>query len=129
MSGGHNRSLEIQLKYYPRNRVNIKELVVGALDTAIFRRKPLAVVHHSDQGSQYTSIAFAQRCKSAGIRPSMGSRGDCYNNAMYERFNATLECELRVKHRFEAWYNPHRRHSSLGYLSSINDERRAQSAA
>jgi putative transposase len=77
-----------------------KELVIGALDLAIFRRKPLAVVHHSDQGSQYTSIAFAQRLKSAGIRPSMDSRGDCYDNAMYERFNATLECELRVKHRF-----------------------------
>ena len=120
-----------------------KELVIGALDMAIFRRKPLAVVHHSDQGSQYTSIAFAQRCKSAGIRPSMGSCGDCYDNAMCESFNATLECELLVKHRFrtqreaeaavfdyiEAWYNPHRRHSSLGYLSPINYERRAQSVA
>lgn len=120
-----------------------KELVIDALDMAIFRRKPLAVVHHSDQGSQYTSIAFGQRCNAAGIRPSMGSRGDCYDNAMCESFNATLECELLVKHRFhtrheaeaavfdfiEAWYNPHRRHSSLGYLSPINYERRAQAAA
>jgi putative transposase len=120
-----------------------KELVIDALDMAIFRRKPFAVVHHSDQGSQYTSIAFAQRCKAAGIQPSMGSRGDCYDNAMCESFNATLECELLVKHRFrtqreaeaavfdfiEAWYNPHRRHSSLGYLSPINYERRAQSVA
>lgn len=120
-----------------------KELVIDALEMAIFRRKPLAVVHHSDQGSQYTSIAFAQRCKSAGIQPSMGSRGDCYDNAMYESFNATLECELLVRHRFptqreaeaavfdfiEAWYNPHRRHSSLGYLSPINYERQAQAVA
>ncbi len=120
-----------------------KELVIDALEMAIFRRKPIAVVHHSDQGSQYTSIAFGQRCKSAGIRPSMGSRGDCYDNAMCESFNATLECELLVKNRFrtqreaeaavfdfiEAWYNPHRRHSSLGYLSPINYERRAQAAA
>ncbi len=120
-----------------------KELVIDALDMAIFRRKPGAVVHHSDQGSQYTSIAFGQRCNAAGIRPSMGSRGDCYDNAMCKSFNATLECELLVKHRFrtrdeaeaavfdfiEAWYNPHRRHSSLGYLSPINYERRAQAAA
>jgi len=117
-----------------------KELVIDALDMAIFRRKPLAVVHHSDQGSQYTSIAFGKRCKTAGVRPSMGSRGDCYDNAMCESFNATLECELLIKHRFrtqreaeaavfdfiEAWYNPHRRHSSLGYLSPINYERRAE---
>jgi len=120
-----------------------KELVIGALDMAIFRRKPLAVAHLSDQDSQYTSIAFAQRCKSAGIRPSMGSRGDCYDNAMCESFNAKFECELLVEHRFqalreaetavfdfiEAWYNPHRRHSTLGYLSPINYERRAKSVA
>lgn len=120
-----------------------KELVIDALDMAIFRRKPLAVVHHSDQGSQYTSIAFGQRCKDAGVRPSMGSIGDCYDNAMCESFNATLECELLVKHRFrtqrdaeaavfdfiEAWYNPHRRHSALDYLSPINFERRAKAAA
>ncbi len=117
--------------------------MIDALDMAIYRRKPLAVVHHSDQGSQYTSIAFGLRCKAAGIRPSMGSRGDCYDNAMCESFNATLECELLVKHRFrtqreaeaavfdfiEAWYNPHRRHSALDYLSPINFERRAQEAA
>ena len=77
-----------------------KELVIDALDMAIFRRKPLAVVHHSDQGSQYTSIAFGQRCNTASVRTSMGSRGDCYDNAMCESFNATLECELLAKHRF-----------------------------
>ena len=73
----------------------------------------------------------------------MGSCGDCYDNAICESFNATLECELLAKNRFrtlreakaavfdfiEAWYNPHRRHSALGYLSPINYERRAQEAA
>ncbi|MDP9025860.1 MAG: IS3 family transposase [Candidatus Eremiobacteraeota bacterium] len=120
-----------------------KELVVAALDMAIFRRKPTRVVHHSDQGSQYTSIAFGARCQEAGIRASMGSVGDCYDNAMCESFNATLECELLAKHRFktqreaslavfdfiEGWYNPHRRHSALGYLSPNNYERRKIEAA
>lgn len=99
-----------------------KELVIDALNMAVFRRKPRGVVHHSDQGAQYTSIAFGLRCREAGVRPSMGSIGDCYDDAMCESFNATLECELLVKHRFtthreaelavfdfiEGWYNPHR---------------------
>jgi len=68
-----------------------KELVIDALDMAIFRRRPKAVVHHSDHGSQYTSIAFGKRCKAAGVTTSMGSIGDCYDNAMCESFNATLE--------------------------------------
>jgi putative transposase len=120
-----------------------KELVLAALDMAIFRRRPNSVVHHSDQGSQYTSIAFGKRCEAAGVRPSMGSVGDCYDNAMCESFNATLECELLLKHRFktqreaalavfdfiEGWYNPHRRHSALGYLSPNNYERRKSQAA
>jgi putative transposase len=114
-----------------------KELVVDALNMAIYRRNPKSVVHHSDQGSQYTSIAFGKRCREAGISPSMGSVGDCYDNAMCEGFNATLECELLAKHHFatqreaslavfdfiEGWYNPHRRHSALGYLSPMNYER------
>ena len=116
-----------------------KELVLDALNMAVFRRRPLGVVHHS----QYTSIAFGMRCKEAGVRPSMGSRGDCYDNAMCESFNATLECELLAKRRFktqreaelavfdfiEGWYNPHRRHSALGYLSPNNFERRHEAAA
>ena len=120
-----------------------KELVVDALDMAIYRRKPESVVHHSDQGSQYTSIAFGMRCREAGVHPSMGSVGDCYDNAMCESFNATLECELLARHRFktqreaslavfdfiEGFYNPHRRHSALGYLSPNNYERRMSSAA
>jgi putative transposase len=119
------------------------ELVVDALNMAIFRRKPNGVIHHSDHGSQYTSITFGKRCEAAGIIPSMGSVGDCYDNAMCESFNATLECELLVNHRFptqreaalavfdfiDGWYNPHRRHSALGYLSPVEYERRKSAAA
>ena len=104
---------------------------------ALGQRHPAAVIHHSDQGSQYTSLAFGQRCREAGVRPSMGSVGDCFDNAMCESFFATLECELLDRRRFktqiearmavfdfiEGWYNPHRRHSALDYLSPINYER------
>jgi putative transposase len=96
------------------------------------------VIHHSDQGCQYTSIAFSNRCERLGVRPSMGSVGDAYDNAMAESFFATLECELLDRTRFETrreaeqavfewiegWYNPHRRHSSIGYLSPNVFERR-----
>jgi len=117
------------------------ELVLAALDMALEQRRPDSVIHHSDQGCQYTSIAFGRRCLEEGIRPSMGSVGDCYDNAMCESFFATLECELLDRTRFdshattrreifrfiEGWYNPHRRHSSLGYLSPVNFERRHSS--
>ena len=112
-------------------------LVLDALDMALWQRRPDSVIHHSDQGSQYTSIAFGQRCRDAGVRPSTGSVGDCYDNAMCESFFATLECELIDRRRFrshaeariavfefiEGWYNPRRRHSAIGYLSPINYER------
>jgi putative transposase len=114
------------------------ELVLQALDMAIWRRGARDVIHHSDQGTQYTSIAFGLRCKEAGVRPSMGSVGDCYDNAMCESFFATLECELLDRRRFktqheaglavfdfiEGWYNPHRRHSAIGYVSPNAFERR-----
>lgn len=114
------------------------ELVLAALNMALEQRRPDTVIHHSDQGCQYTSIAFGKRCLEAGVRPSMGSVGDCYDNAMCESFFATLECELIDRTRFdshatarreifsfiEGWYNPHRRHSSLGQLSPVNFERR-----
>ena len=58
------------------------ELVTDALDMALGMRRPHAVIHHSDQGSQYTSVAFGKRCRQAGVRPSMGSVGDCYDNAL-----------------------------------------------
>jgi putative transposase len=113
------------------------ELVLQALNLALWQRRPAAVIHHSDHGSQYTSIAFGQRCHAAGVRPSMGSVGDCFDNALCESFFATLECELLDRRRFktssearlalfefiEGWYNPHRRHSALDYRSPINYER------
>jgi putative transposase len=70
------------------------ELVLKALNMALGQRRPVGVIHHSDQGSQYTSLAFGKRCAAAGVRPSMGSVGDCFDNAMCESFFATLECEL-----------------------------------
>src|ERR1700731_3502478 len=97
------------------------------------QRKPINVIHHSDQGTQYTSLAFGGRCREAGVRPSMGSVGDAYDNAMCESFFATLECELLARRRFtsqaearmavfsyiEGWYNPARRHSGIRYFSPI----------
>ena len=114
------------------------ELVVAALDMAVEQRRPADVIHHSDQGCQYTSIAFGSRCREAGVRPSMGSVGDAYDNAMCESFFATLECELLDRQHFatqaeariavfdfiEGWYNTHRRHSALDYDSPIDYERR-----
>lgn len=106
-------------------------LVLDALQMALQQRRPQNVIHHSDQGSQYTSVAFGQRCRKAGVRPSMGSVGDCYDNALCESFFATLECELLDRNTFhtpsearqavfafiEGWYNPQRRHSAIDYLS------------
>ena len=114
------------------------ELVLAALQMAVERRRPREVIHHSDQGSQYTAYAFGARCREAGVRPSMGSVGDCFDNAMCESFFATLECELLAREHFvshaearqavfaflEGWYNPHRRHSALGYRSPNDFELR-----
>jgi putative transposase len=109
------------------------ELVLDALEMAVGQRRPRNVIHHSDQGSQYTSLAFGGRCREAGVRPSMGSVGDAYDNAMCESFFSTLECELLARRRFasqaeakiacfsyiEGFYNPVRLHSALGYKSPI----------
>jgi transposase InsO family protein len=70
------------------------ELVLDALNMAIGQRRPTAVIRHSDQCCQYTSLAFERRCEAAGVRPSIGSVGDAYDNALCESFFATLECEL-----------------------------------
>jgi len=113
-------------------------LVLDALDMALTTRRPNGVIHHSDQGSQYTSLEFGRRCREAGVRPSMGSVGDAYDNALCESFFATLECELLARRRFktqteaslalfqfiEGFYNRRRRHSSIGYLSPLDYERR-----
>ena len=112
------------------------ELVLDALNMAVWQRRPRQVIHHSDQGCQYTSLAFGLRCQEAGVRPSMGSVGDAYDNALCESFFATLECELLDRRRFatptqariavfdfiEGWYNPHRRHSALDYESPMRYE-------
>ncbi len=115
------------------------ELVVAALDMAVARRRPDAgLIHHSDHGSQYTSLTFGQRLHDAGLIASRGSRGDCYDNALMESFFATLECELLAGRDFpthgaaraalfdfiEGFYNTQRRHSALGYLSPMAHERR-----
>ena len=120
------------------------DLVTQALDMALVTRKPQSVIHHLDQGSQYTSIEFGNRCKQMGVRLSMGSVGDAYadlgfcHNAMAESFFATLECELidrrvwktqtqarlAVFSWIESWYNARRLHSALGYMSPINFERK-----
>jgi putative transposase len=95
------------------------------------QRGPEETIHHSDQGCQYTAIAFGERCRAEGVRPSMGSRGDCYDTAMCESFFATLECELIKQDAFaaklearlsvvefiEGWYNPDRLHAGIGYQS------------
>jgi len=113
------------------------ELVLEALDMAFAQRRPESVIHHSDQGCQYTSVEFGRRCRLMGVRPSMGSVGDCYDNAMCESFFATLECEVLDYRPFlsqtdakmaifdfiEGWYNTQRRHSALGYKSPVNFER------
>ena len=116
------------------------QIVLDALAMTVEQRGPVAgVIHHSDQGCQYTSIEFGKRCREAGIRPSMGSVGDCYDNAMCESFFATLECELLDRVRFfdreeaelavfdfiEGFYNTRRRHSSIGNLAPAVFERRA----
>ena len=114
------------------------QLVQVALEMAYAQRAPRQVIHHSDHGTEYTAIGFGKRCIELGVRPSMGSIGDCFDNAMAESVFATLECEVLDRNTFqtrhearsvifswiEGWYNTHRRHSSLGYLSPQEFERR-----
>ena len=119
------------------------ELILDAIDMAITRRRPAeGLVHHSDRGTQYTSLAFGRRAREAGIALSMGSVGDAFDNALAESFFASLETELidrsswrtradarlAVFDYIEAFYNPWRRHSSLGQHSPAEFERRYRSA-
>ncbi len=114
------------------------ELVVDALRMAIWRRDPAAgLIHHSDQGSQYTSISLGQKLEEAGIVSSMSSVADPYDNAMAESFVATLKRELLDRRSwptreevrtamfeyFEVFYNRQRIHSALGYQSPADYER------
>jgi putative transposase len=113
-------------------------LAISAVELAVWRRGVVddGLIHHSDQGSQFTSLAFGKRLRALGIRPSMGSVGDCFDHALIESFFATLECELIDRRHWhtreearlevfwwlEAVYNRRRRHSSLGYLSPMEYE-------
>jgi putative transposase len=114
------------------------ELVVDALEMAVSRRRPgPGLVHHSDQGSQYVALVFGERLRQAGIAQSMGSKGDCFDNAAIESYHATIEKELLRGRSFrtrqearsavfdwiECWYNRERRHSRLGYRSPEQFER------
>ena len=122
------------------------ELVVDALDMACWRRKPdpnTGVVHHADHGTQYTSWAFGQRLRQAGLLGSMGTVGDALDNAMAESFFATLQLELfdrrtwntrrelaqAIFEYIESFYNPERRHTSINHLSPIEYETRHQAVA
>lgn len=120
-----------------------KELVVDALGMAVLRRNPMDVdnntIMHSDHGSQFTSWAFSQKVYDAGLVPSMGSVGDCYDNAMMESFWERMQLELldsqvwftrnelanAMFRWIESWYNRRRRHSSIGMLSPIEFETRS----
>jgi putative transposase len=113
-------------------------LVVDALGMAISRRRPerYSAILHSDHGSQFTSWAFGKRLTDAGIVPSMGSIGDCYDNSLVESFWGTMQLELldarawktrselanAIFEWIECWYNPQRRHSSIGMLSPVDYE-------
>ena len=119
------------------------DLVISALNMALLMRVPnggAGLIHHSDQGSQYTSLAFGKRCQEMGVRPSMGSVGDAYDNAMAESFFASLECELLKRtvlptksaartelfSYIEGWYNPRRRHSSIDMMAPNAFEAKAR---
>ncbi len=119
------------------------ELVVEALEMALSRRRPAGpLVHHSDQGSQYVSLAFGRRCRQNGIAQSMGSKGDCYDNAVCESFHASLEKELLRRRSLrtrqeartalfdyiEVFYNRERLHSTLGNRSPAEYERDHETA-
>ena len=114
------------------------ELVVDALQMAIWRRRPEpgSTIAHSDHGSTYTSWAFGRRLRGAGLLGSMGSVGDCFDNSVAESFFGTLQLELLDEHHWksrqqlalaifewiEAWYNPKRRHSYCNMLSPVDYE-------
>lgn len=119
------------------------ELVLGALEMALWNRQPEeGVIHHSDHGSQYTSLAFGSRLEQARLLGSMGTVGDALDNAVAESFFATLQCELLDRYSWptrqglrsaifgfiEVFYNCQRRHSTLGYLSPDDFERRHKAA-
>lgn len=112
------------------------ELVIDALDMARWQRKPLGTTVHSDRGTQYTSWLFGQRLRQAGLMGSMGKVACAYDNSLMESFFGSMQIELLDRRTWttraelanaifewiEAWYNPRRRHSSLGYRSPLEFE-------
>lgn len=118
-------------------------LVTNALGMAIDSRTPTGVIIHSDQGVQFASWAFTDRAKQSGLLPSMGSVGDCYDNAMIESFWSRMQVELLDRQRWrtrvelanaifdylEIWHNRQRRHSQLGMLTPVEYERTKLSVA
>jgi len=113
------------------------ELVVDALQMALAHRRPNpGLIWHSDQGSQFVSLAFGQQARAAGVAQSMGSKGDCFDNAVAESFFATIKKELIYRRSWptkvelrtevfdyiEVFYNRERRHSTLGQLSPLKYE-------
>jgi putative transposase len=117
------------------------ELVVDALGMAVTMRRPdegSGLVHHSDRGGQYASLLIGRTLRESGIAPSMGGAGSALDNAACESVISTIKCELVNRRSFrsrdearmacfdyiEAFYNPARRHSALGYLSPAEFERR-----
>lgn len=125
---------------WPINNHMRTELVIDALGMATLRRTPESgrTILHSDHGSQFTAWAFGQRLRTAGILPSMGAVGDCYDNSMMESFWGTLQLEVldtrtwetrdelatAIFEWIECWYNPERRHSCIGMLSPAEFEAR-----
>lgn len=116
------------------------ELVMSALGMAIWRRgAPRQLIHHSDQGSQYTGAAFQKMLADLNIECSLSRRGECHDNAVMESFYGTMKTERLNRETFktrdqarkavfeyvEGFYNPHRRHSTLGNLSPAAFEKQA----
>ncbi|PKN83108.1 MAG: hypothetical protein CVU47_00435 [Chloroflexi bacterium HGW-Chloroflexi-9] len=114
------------------------ELVVDALEMARWQRHPRSTIVHSDRGTQYTAWAFGQRLRAAGLLGSMGRVASAVDNSMMESFWATMQQELLNRRRYwasraelaaaifewiEAWYDPHRRHTSISDLSPVDYER------
>ena len=114
------------------------QLVCDALKMAIWQRRPKAgLIHHSDRGSQYASKAFRKLLRANGFKGSMSRKGDCWDNAVVESFFGSLkqervqwrnyqtryEAQQDILHYISIWYNPHRLHSALGYVSPSNYER------
>jgi transposase InsO family protein len=119
------------------------ELATDALDMALTtRRPPPGLIHHSDRGGQYLSATYISRLMAHGARSSVGRVGTCWDNAVAESFFATLKTELLYRavwptrqhartaifRYIEGFYNQHRRHSTLGFLSPADYERHHHNA-